>query len=156
MKHRVIAFALASMVVASISHAADGKEYGKGLTLDETTRISDILEHPDELVGKKVQVSGTVIDVCPRRGCWMEIAGDKPFEKIRVKVEDGEIVFPMTAKGHSAVVEGEVERIDLTKEQVCRMKEYQAKEEGKEFDPASVTGGEAIYRIRGLGAAIEE
>jgi len=32
---------------------------------------------------------------------------------------------------------------------------HQAEESGREFDPASVTEGKVIYRLRGLGAQID-
>ena len=80
---------------------------------------------------------------------------DIPFEKIQVKVVDGEIVFPMEAKGRQARVEGVVEALKLTKEQAIALGQHRAEEHGTEFDPSSVTGPVTYYRIRGLGAEIE-
>jgi hypothetical protein len=88
------------------------------------------------------------------RGCWIYLAGDRDFEKIRIKVTDGEIVFPMEARGKTAVVEGVVERLELTREQVLAQRKHHAEEKGVAFDPATVTSGETTLRIRGLGAEI--
>ncbi len=85
----------------------------------------------------------------------MDIASDLPFEKIKVKVVDGEIVFPMEVKGRLARVEGIAEEMKLTKEQAIRMGTHQAEEQGSTFDPASVTGPVNFYRLRGLGAVIQ-
>jgi len=135
--------------------AGGGNKYGKELSLKEKTKISAILENPKEFVGKKVHVEGNVVAVCEKRGCWIELASDKPFQKIKVKVKDGEIVFPLEEKGKSAVVEGQVYEIKMTKEQALASAENEAKEHGKKFDPASVTGPVTIYQIKGLGAVIK-
>lgn len=132
----------------------DSKKYGSALTLDKQEKISTILATPEDFVGKKVKVEGVVTDVCAMRGCWIELAGDKQGESIKVKVVDGEIVFPMESKGHKALVEGEIEKIVLTLEETIGWEEHLAEEQGKEFDPKSVTEARTIYRIKGIGAEI--
>jgi hypothetical protein len=130
------------------------KTFGQPIKMAEETAISAIIDDPDTYVGRTVKVSGMVIDVCSRRGCWVYLAGDREFEKIRIKVTDGEIVFPMEARGKLAVVEGVVESMTLTREEVIASRRHHAEETGEKFDPASVTSGETILRIRGLGAEI--
>jgi hypothetical protein len=129
--------------------------YGKGITLAEKTLVSDILGSPEKFEGKQVLLSGTIVEVCPKRGCWIDLAGDKEFQKIQIKVKDGEIVFPLSAKGNEALVEGIVEKLELTKEQAIRWKKHQAEEKAEEFDSTSVTGPMTIWRIKGLGAEIK-
>lgn len=142
-------------LLISTSFAGDGKKYGKDITLKEKTKVSDILANPEKYVGKKVLIEGPVVDVCDKRGCWIEIGSDKQFEKIKVKVKDGEIVFPMEEKGKDAVVEGEVYKISLTKEQALERAKEEAKEHGTKFDPSSVTGPVTFYQIKGIGAEIK-
>lgn len=154
---KTVLFAFVLSLIFNVNGFASGtKRYGKKLTLKDTTKVSKILETPEKFVGKKVLISGLIVDVCKMRGCWIDLASDKKFEKIRVKVNDGEIVFPITAKGQNAVVEGEVEELKLTKEQVIAMKKHQAEENDTEFDPSTVKSGKTIYRIKGLGAVIEK
>jgi len=129
--------------------------YGKGITLTEQTLLSTIMDAPEKYDGKQVLLSGTIVEVCPKRGCWVDLSGDKEFEKIQVKVKDGEIVFPLSAKGSEALVEGVVEKLELTKDQAIRYKAHEAEEKGMEFDSTSVTGPLTIWRLRGLGAEIK-
>ena len=145
-------------MLLQFSFADEGKDkqYGQALSLDSVTFISDILASPDNYLGKKVLVQGRILDVCKKRGCWMEIAGDKEFESIRVKVDDGVIVFPLSAKGKVAQVEGILEKFGLTVEQTIKRLEHQAEEQGEEFDPLTVTEGMIVYQLRGLGALINE
>jgi hypothetical protein len=68
---------------------------------------AQVLADVDGHAGKTVRVAGTVAAVCPMRGCWMDVAGASG-ESIRIKVRDGQIVFPGSAVGKKVVVEGGV------------------------------------------------
>jgi hypothetical protein len=94
--------------------------YGKGVSLEKATPISAVLERPAEFSGKEVLVKGLVVDVCAARGCWMELAGDKPSQKLRIKVEDGVMVFPLSARGRQAAVQGTVRMIRLCPDEAAR------------------------------------
>lgn len=84
---------------------------GKPLTLDTPMPVDKLLESADRYDGKTVQVKGTVRDVCKMMGCWMEIAGESG-KAIRIKVEDGVIVFPKTAVGKTAIAEGVLSKVE--------------------------------------------
>jgi hypothetical protein len=68
---------------------------------------------------------------------------------LRVKVEDGVIIFPMSARGHQAVVEGVVERIELTAEQAREQAMKHAKEQGEPFDSTATFEAKTSYQLRG-------
>ena len=127
---------------------------GAELTLTEKTNISDILADPEAFLDQTVLVEGEVLEVCPKMGCWMTLKSDDGEGMIKVKVKDGEIVFPADAVGDNAVVEGKVYKIDLTQEKAVEYFEHMAEEKGEEFDPSLITGPMTIYQIKGLGAEI--
>jgi hypothetical protein len=133
----------------------DETNYGAELTLTEKTSISAILEDPESYVDKTVLVEGEVLEVCPMMGCWMEIKSDDGEGMIKVKVKDGEIVFPVEAKGKTALVEGTVYKFELTKEKAIEHFEHIAEEKGETFDPSTITGPMTLYQIKGLGAVIQ-
>jgi hypothetical protein len=128
--------------------------YGKGVGNKEAVAISAIYDDPASYVGKSVTVEGLIVDVCSRRGCWMSLTSDRAFETLRVKVADGEIVFPITARGKKAAVQGKIQEIKMTMEQAIEFKKHQAQESGKPFDPATVTGPVTLYQIYATGAVI--
>jgi hypothetical protein len=130
------------------------KDFGEPLKLEQVTSISDILEKNEAYVGKRVRVEGLIVDVCAKRGCWMYIAGDQPFEKLRFKVADGEIVIPMEARGKRAIAEGILQKFELSRAQVVEQRRHHAEETGQPFDPASVTSGETYLQLRGLAVRI--
>ena len=135
--------------------AAEEIKFGDPIELKKSLDISKILESPGDYLNKLVRVEGTIVGVCAHMGCWMEIGGDEPFTKIRVKVNDGDMVFPLTAKGQHAVIEGELVALDLSQEQATMMKKAECEEKGEHFDPDSVTEGITVYQIKPRGVVIQ-
>ena len=110
------------------------------------------MRSPDQSVGKVVQVKGKVTEVCEKMGCWMQLVDAE--QGVRVKVNDGDIVFPKSAIGKTAVAEGTLKKLELTKEQAIARAKHEAEERGTKFNPASVKSGATIYQIQGTGAVI--
>jgi len=151
---RIIIFCALFCVACAMTAQAKTDVYGKGVTLTEATAVSAILDNPDTYLGKMVRVEGMIIEVCAKRGCWMYVAGDRQGEKIQVKVTDGEIVFPMSASGRMGVVEGVVEELKLSRDEMIKYQQHLAEEKGQPFDPSTVKD-ERMIRLIGLGAEIE-
>lgn len=143
---------------AATAAATGGDTFGAGVTLAATDNLSidKLLADPNAYKGKTVRVEGMILDVCPRRGCWMELAGEQAGKKLKFKVTDGEMVFPMDAKGKWAVAQGEVSVRELTLEQSREYTEYQCKETNTPYDPASVTKPIQVVMLAGTGATIRD
>ena len=142
------------MALGLAAGAAGAERYGKGLTLREPTPVATILGAPEQYVGKTVQVRGKVTEVCTMMGCWMQVVDQK--DGMRIKVNDGEMVFPRTAVGKTATAEGVLKKLVLSKEQAVARARHEAEEQGRKFDPASVKGGLVIYQVQGTGAVVGE
>lgn len=160
MKIKIIlaAFLLScGLIIAQTDDVNQNKEtkLGSDITLTEKTKISDILADPDSYLDQTVLVEGEIINVCPKMGCWMELKSDDGAGMIKIKVKDGEIVFPVEAIGENAVVEGTVYKIELSQEDAVSYYEHIAEETGEKFDPSTITGPMTIYQIKGLGAVID-
>ena len=143
---------LASVLALGLLSAAETR-LGKPLTVKEPMPLATLLAHPDDYVGKTVQVKGKVVEVCQAMGCWMDLTNDQG-QKIQIKVNDGEIEFPKDAPGKMAVAEGKLNKLELTREQAVARAEEEAKEAGRKFNPASVKSGMTIYQIQGTGAVL--
>jgi hypothetical protein len=90
------------------------------------------------------------------KGCWMDLVSDDKEHKIRVKVNDGEMVFPVEAKGSEAIAEGVVTKITMTKDEAVGYAKHLAEEKGQEFDVATAKDiPTVIYQIKGTGAVIK-
>lgn len=145
---------IALLTLSLFALAADSK-LGAPLALKSQTAIADLSAKPDGYVGKAVQVKGKVTEVCEKMGCWMMLVDPATNAKVRIKVKDGEIVFPKEAIGKMAVAEGKFVEIKLTKEQAIERAKHEAEENKKPFDPASITGPQTIYQIAGTGAVVQ-
>jgi hypothetical protein len=145
--------ALAGLAVAGDAAKPAGKVYGKGVSSNETILISELLAHPETHLGKVVRVEGNVVGVCKARGCWLDIASDKEHQKIQLKVNDGEIVFPPEIMGEKVIVEGTLKGLPMTYDEACSFLEGEAKCQGETFDKTSVPAeGIVLYTIQGTGA----
>lgn len=133
--------------------AADGTRFGSDFSVATVQPVETVLADPASFVDKTVRVEGTVVDVCEMRGCWLSL-GAENGDVLRVKVRDGEMVFPMSARGLKAQVEGTVTSHTVSVEQQLESGEYHAKEAGETFDPASVTGPKTIYMLSPTGVLI--
>ena len=143
---------LAAIFCLGVVCVAETK-FGRPLALKEATGIDQLTSNPQKYVGKVVQVRGKVTEVCQMAGCWMMIADDSG-NAIRIKVKDGEVVFPKDSPGKTAIAEGKFQEIKLTREQAVAEAKHEAEEKGRKFDEASVKGPKTTYQIQGLGAVL--
>lgn len=137
-------------------HAKDPvKEYGAGADAKDAVKISEVLANPNNYLDKEVTVTGLIVDVCPKRGCWMMFASDKKFQTLRIKTNDGVMVFPLSARGHQGVAKGKLSGRELSQKEAEEYFKHLADEKGEKFDPASVKGPVMNYMLRITGASIK-
>ena len=144
---------LVALIAVSLISAADLK-LGKPLAAETPIVLSALLSHSDDYVGKTVQVKGKIAAVCQEMGCWMDLVDDSG-QKLRIKVNDGEIEFPKDSTGKTAIAEGKFTKVVLTREQAVEQAKETATESGKKFDPSSIKSGATYYQIQGTGAVIQ-
>lgn len=137
-------FAAAVLALALPAPAEDTK-LGTGVTLKEATPIAALVERPQEFVGKTVRIDGVATAVCEQMGCWMAVASEaKPDgPTVRLKVEDGVIVFPVSAKGKKVSAQG-------TFEAAASADAKEAAGEHAKQDPKA----SGAYQIKATGAVI--
>ena len=149
LRHLAAATLVLMMSLAALSDAAAPETYGTGVSLTETTPIASILASPAAFEGKTVKVEGTVSAVCTHMGCWMALAPDAGNDgsTVMIKVDDGVIVFPVSAKGRRAAAQGVVQRVGGDAEGQSAAAEH-AKALGK-ADAAPVA-----WQIKATGAVV--
>jgi hypothetical protein len=106
------ALSIACVAATGSVSLSEPQKYGAGVSIEAVTPLNAIIEKPAEFAGKTVRVEGTVTAVCTHEGCWMTLApeGQTDAPTLRLKVDDGVIVFPVTAIGKKAVAQGVVEQ----------------------------------------------
>lgn len=136
--------------------AAADEKLGAPLTIKEQTPIADLMSKPVRFVGRTVQVKGKVTEVCQMMGCWMMLTDTATGAAVRIKVKDGEIVFPKESVGKTAIAEGTFTETKLTREQAVEQAKHKAEEQGRKFDPSTVKGPVTSYQVQGSGAIIQD
>lgn len=124
---------------------AEDTKLGSGVTLKDATPIASVVAKPEEFVGKMIRIDGVAAAVCTHMGCWMAVAANDGSDAptIRLKVEDGVIVFPVSAKGKQVSAEGIFEIVKDTEAKQA------AGEHAKQDAKASTE-----YHIKATGAVI--
>jgi len=114
---------------------------GFGGEVDHTalTPISSIVAAPDHYLAKPVTVQGEIISVCSNKGCWMQLASDASEQQFRIKVRDGDMVFPVSAKGKKALATGMLVKTELDLESSREHLAELAERKQQAFDANSVT-----------------
>lgn len=131
-----------------------GERFGDPLSDKVPVRIGELTRTPERFVDKRVKVIGLVDDVCPMKGCWVEILDQQARTTLRFKVQDDVIVFPAQAAGREIIAEGVLRRHEMDEARARLWLAHLADEKGEAFDPESVSGPLRFYQIEGLGAEI--
>ena len=137
-------------------HNPIGK-YGSIINLKEFKQIKKILNNADKHLNTNVLISGTILEVCPMRGCWINVKDNNSDSNIRIKVTDGEIVFPLSSKGKQVDVQGTFTKLEFTEQQAKMWKIHLADEQGiklSEEDVIIKPSDLIEYRIIGEAANI--
>ena len=147
---------VAAMLASNLAYAADRTQFGAALSDAVPVRIGELLSQPEDYVDKSIKVVGLVQDVCPMKGCWVEILEKQSKQTIRFKVRDDVIVFPVEARGQKIVAEGILRRHRMNEARARAWLKHLAEEKGQSFDESSHEGPLEFYQIEGRGAELSK
>lgn len=87
-------------VLLMVSVAAAGvtgdKHYGQPFTIEEVTPLKDILESPDDYVGKEIRTGGYIYEMCTSMGCWIGILPSLDSgEMVKIAWAETDVRFPI-------------------------------------------------------------
>ena len=126
-----------------------GDSYGAKFTSGEVMNLNDVVK---KLKGgaefSEVQVAAKVVDVCPKKGCWLKLELPNG-ETATVKMKDYGFFVPVAAAGKNVVINGTV---NLKTVSVAEQKHYaeDAKKPQAEIDAIK----EAKQEVRVLASGI--
>jgi hypothetical protein len=150
---RVACSLVITMVLLPAVLAQQPQTFGAGVSLNESTPLDRVLDRPADYEGKTIRVEGVVTAVCMHMGCWMALAPASNASNGRtvlVKVDDGVIVFPVSAKGRRAVAQGVVERIGTGDAEG----QEAAGEHAKQTGTTGVTSARLSWQLKATGAVV--
>lgn len=136
-----------STTLTLLTFTASATTFGAAVDKTRLVEVADILAKPQSYLQQQVTVKGTVEAVCQKKGCWMQLSAGKNQPTFRIKVRDGDMVFPVSAKGKTAYASGKLDPIEMDLESTREYLAHKAEEQGEAFDPASVTEAITLYQL---------
>ena len=164
MKRYLIIAAAAFMVACgNTEENKEVKEVIEDIKVEITKHGDDISEEgavtPVEFLAKfegndslEVKLSANIIDVCQKKGCWMNVGlgGEKTM---RITFKDYEFFVPKDAAGKLATIQG-IATIDTT--DVATLKHYASDANATQEEIDAITEPEYNYAFEATGVIIKE
>lgn len=133
--------------------AKPGEWYGEKVSTDGAVNVNDVVK---KLNGgaefPEVKIKAKIVEVCPKKGCWLKLELENG-ETAMVKMKDYGFFLPLTAKGKTVVIDGEVK---LKTTSVAELKHYaeDAKKTKEEID--AIKEPQKEIRVMAKGIVIVE
>lgn len=86
--------------------AIPGTIYGDSVTTENVRNINSLPQVLQSAQKANVKVSAKVLDVCPKKGCWMKLQVNDSTTAF-VKMKDYGFFVPLDIKGKTVIIEGE-------------------------------------------------
>ncbi|HEX6190847.1 MAG TPA: DUF4920 domain-containing protein [Chitinophagaceae bacterium] len=121
-----------------------------GVQVDPDGAI-DIAKIPAMLANKEsfdTKVKAKIIDVCPKKGCWLKLQVDDGTTAL-VKMKDYGFFLPLAAKGKTVILEGEVKMKNTSVEELKHYAE-DAKKSKAEIDAITKPEKEIRFTAKGI------
>jgi hypothetical protein len=130
--------------------AGPGATFGAGTSADQAFEVAQL---PDFLKGKEsadVKVIAKVVDVCPKKGCWMAL--EMPDNnKVFVKMKDYGFFVPMAMIGKTIVIDGEAKKITTS---VDELRHYAEDARKSKEEIESITEPKEEIRLTAKGILV--
>ena len=147
------AFALAATLACSTSaptEVAGWESYGAGISNAEPMQLDELIAASDNLDGKSVVLEATVLEVCPKKGCWMTF--DTGAAELRVTFLDYGFFVPMDIAGRTVRVEGIFEEAEVPLEEA----RHYLEDAGRHEEAAALVGPQKGFRLVASGVLLAD
>jgi len=93
-------------------HAEATMQFGEPIQKELLVSLNDFFTRPDAYIGETITVESTVTNSCTRMNCWMQLETPSHSQLFRIKVNDGEMIFPISTRGKTALATGVIDVIE--------------------------------------------
>jgi len=107
---------------SAIAPAAPGVTYGKAITADKAIKVSELGTALNTDSVYNGRVSGKVVEVCTKKGCFMKIARENG-SPVMIRFTDYAYFMPQNIVGKNVVVEGTAK---VNETSVAKLQHYAA------------------------------
>ncbi len=117
--------------------------------------VAQVLAKPENYLQQPFTVQGKIDAVCEKKGCWMQFATGADEPTFRLKVKDGDMEFPVSAKGKIAYAYGSLKAKPMTLDQTKTYLKHRAEEQGETFDATKVNSAVTLYQFEPVSVLIK-
>lgn len=126
--HKLVAFAGLLLLSLPGCRSAEplppGVRVGGNLEAQPSVRFATVAERPEEFLERTLLVEATVLAVCRKKGCWMQVEDGGRTALVRWESGcGGAYAFPQDAVGQRVLIQGSVYPKTLTEEDAEHMEE---------------------------------
>jgi hypothetical protein len=125
-----------------------GTTFGAAITADNATAVAELPNFMADKQMADVKIEGKVLDVCPKKGCWLSL--EMPDKStVTVKFKDYGFFVPLEMIGKTVVLEGQAKKVETS---VAELKHYaeDAKKSKEEIEAITVPKKEIRLTANGV------
>ena len=129
--------------------------FGDALVGLPEVSLMDLVAKPLDHKNAKVRISGTVRTACQQRGCWMEVrpTDSRDAAGLTVRFEGYSFFMPKNSRSATVTVEGVVQVVSMTPEQVKHHEDEGGEVASKNPDGSATTLLLMAYGVEMRGRA---
>lgn len=130
--------------------ATPGTTFGDVISAENATGVAELPALMADKQMTDVKIEGKVLDVCPKKGCWLSL--EMPDKSVTfVKFKDYGFFVPLELIGKTVVLEGQAKKIETS---VAELKHYaeDAKKSKEEID--AITEPKKEIRVTANGVLV--
>lgn len=149
----VVIVAMTAMFAHAQPPAGDAKVgdfYGEKVSPDGAVALRDVAAKMGDTETVKAKVTAKVLEVCPKKGCWVKLAIDDSTTAF-VKMKDYAFFVPTAAVGKTVVIDGELKSKTVT---VAELRHYAEDAKKSEKEIAAITKPEKELRVTATGITV--
>lgn len=130
--------------------ATPGTIFGATVTAENATAISELPALMADKQMADVKIEGKVLDVCPKKGCWLSL--EMPDKStVLVKFKDYGFFVPLEMIGKTIVVEGQAKKVETSVEE---LKHYAEDAKKSKEEIAAITEPKKEIRLTANGVLV--
>ncbi|MBV70416.1 MAG: hypothetical protein CMH52_03620 [Myxococcales bacterium] len=103
---------------------------GDALSTARIITMDELYAKAETIGDKTIKVSGDVVTVCRKKGCWMTLGGKTKAARARITFKNYAFFVPLDSAGSSAVIEGKLELKSMS----AAERQHLADDAGKSID----------------------
>lgn len=147
----LIIISIAAHAQPPAGNANPGDWYGQKVTLDNAVKLEAVaVKLFTDTTSIKTKFTATVLDVCPKKGCWMKLAINDSTTAF-VKMKDYSFFVPLATIGKTVVIDGELMVKTIS---VAELQHYAEDAKKSKEEIAAITDPQQEIRVMANGITV--